>query len=72
MGNFINIPIPKSFKETLTDPIYGEEWREAIVEEITSLEANKTWVKEISPKDSNLISTKWVFTVKMGPDGSLE
>lgn len=72
IDNVINIPIPKSYKEALTDPVCGEEWREAIVEEITSLEANKTWIEEISPKDTNLISTKWVFTVKTEPDGSLE
>lgn len=70
--NVINIPIPKSYKEALTDPTYGEEWREAIFEEITSLEANTTWIEEIPPKDANLISTKWVFTVKTEPDGSLD
>ena len=36
------------------------------------LVANKTWVEEIKPRGANLVSIKWVFTVKTHPDGTLE
>ncbi|KAI1006874.1 hypothetical protein K3495_g1336 [Podosphaera aphanis] len=68
----INITIPRSYKEAINDPIHSEEWRDAITEETNSLKANGTWKEEITPKDVNLVSKKWVFTIKTNPDGSLE
>jgi Reverse transcriptase (RNA-dependent DNA polymerase) len=68
----IQIPIPKSYSAAVADPIYGPEWRAAIQEEIASLQANSTWVEEKVPKGTNLVSTKWVFTVKLQVDGTIE
>jgi len=68
----IQIPIPKSYSAAVADPIYGPEWRTAIQEEIASLQANSTWVEEKVPKGTNLVSTKWVFTVKLQVDGTIE
>jgi hypothetical protein len=68
----IRIPIPKSYSKAVTDPSYGPEWRAAIQEEINSLQANNTWVEEKVPENTNLVSTKWVFTVKLQPDGTVE
>ena len=68
----IRIPIPKSYSAAVTDPTYGPEWRAAIQEEIASLQANSTWVEEKVPKGTNLVSTKWVFTVKLQVDGTIE
>ena len=66
------IPIPQSYNEAVSDPEYGPHWQEAIEAEIQSLTANKTWIEEIRPKGCNEVSTKWVFTVKTNPDGSIE
>src|SRR5204863_3472244 len=66
------IPIPKSYSMAVTNPMYGLEWRAAIQEEIASLQANNTWVEEKAPKGTNLVSTKWVFTVKLQVDGTVE
>src|SRR5436190_3450289 len=66
------IPIPKSCSMAVTDPMYGPEWRATIQEEIASLQANNTWVEEKIPKGTNLVSTKWVFTVKLQVDGTVE
>jgi hypothetical protein len=56
-----------SFKEA----VYGSEsrkWKLAIEDQLRSLEANHTWEMVNKPKDMNLISTKWVFKVKMLPN----
>jgi hypothetical protein len=66
------IPIPKSYTAAINDPIYGDRWLAATVEEITSLNRNSTFREEIAPKGANLISAKWVFTVKSALDGSVE
>jgi hypothetical protein len=71
-GGTVDITIPKGYDEAINDPDHGAEWQSAIEEEIQSLVANGTWKEEKAPKGSNLVSTKWVFTIKTNADGSLE
>jgi hypothetical protein len=62
---------PTSFEEA----IHGREsrkWKLAIEDQLRSLEANHTWELVNKPKDTNLISTKWVFKVKMHPNGQID
>ncbi|KAI1001296.1 hypothetical protein K3495_g6903 [Podosphaera aphanis] len=63
-----DVPVPRSHKQAINDPIYGKMWKEAIEEEIRALMMNRTWEEIVTPADANLISTKWVFTVKLKPD----
>ena len=68
------VPIPRSYGEAINDPIYGQKWREAIHTELQALIKYRTW-KFIQKKEvlgKNLISTKWVFDVKIGIDGQIE
>jgi hypothetical protein len=67
-----NIPIPKSYNEAINDPIYAKQWKEAIQYEIGQLLTNNTWKEEVPPQGANLISTKWVFTLKFNVDGTLD
>jgi hypothetical protein len=60
----LGIKIPRTYKEAISDPQYGSEWKSPVDEEITSLVQNGTWEEHILPKNSNLVSTKWVFTIK--------
>ncbi|CAL1376492.1 unnamed protein product [Linum trigynum] len=48
------------------------EWDNAMIEEIDALEENETW--EVIPRtpDMSVVGCKWVFTVKLKPDGSLD
>jgi hypothetical protein len=66
------IHIPRTYKEAINDPKHAEQWRAAMAEEMLSLHANGTFQEVIPPKGSNLVSCKWVFTVKTTPNGSLE
>ncbi|KAI0999804.1 hypothetical protein K3495_g8395 [Podosphaera aphanis] len=47
-------------------------WRAAIEEELNSILSDKTWVEKIPPKRVNQVTSKWVFTVKMNSDGTVE
>ncbi|KAI0992340.1 hypothetical protein K3495_g15846, partial [Podosphaera aphanis] len=67
-----DVPIPRSYKQAIADPVYGKMWKKAIDEEIQALTLNQTWEEVFVPTDANLISTKWVFTVKLKPDGTLD
>ncbi|POS87671.1 hypothetical protein EPUL_001190, partial [Erysiphe pulchra] len=67
-----DVPIPRSYKDAIRDPVYGKMWKEAIDEELRALVENHTWEEVFIPTGANLISSKWVFTVKLKPDGPLD
>ncbi|CAM8921688.1 unnamed protein product [Rhodiola kirilowii] len=59
--------VPNSVSEALAH----SGWRDAMVEEMNALEANGTWVLTDLPPGTRSIGCKWVFTVKVNPDGSV-
>lgn len=65
--NLTEIETPSTYEEALE----GEnkiEWREAINEEITALNDNKTWEIVKLPANKALVDSKWVFKVKTTPN----
>nr|CAD1840511.1 unnamed protein product [Ananas comosus var. bracteatus] len=62
-----SVSVPKSVVEALSHP----GWRAAMEEEMMALDANSTWEPVPLPADKRAIGCKWVFTVKMNPDGSV-
>ncbi|BCR87868.1 uncharacterized protein ACHE_40432S [Aspergillus chevalieri] len=67
------IRIPKSYSEAVNDPIYGSKWKEAIHKELSTLISFGTW--ELIPRkeaEGTISSTRWVFDVKLGPDGRID
>lgn len=62
---------PSSFKEALAGPD-SENWQRAVDREIKAHEENETWTVVRIPKDSNLITSRWVFKRKTLSDGSLD
>lgn len=72
LSSIIEIPIPQTYKEAIEDKEYSKEWHEAIDTELKSLRENGTWEEQIPPPGANLVSTKWVFTVKYTSTGEIE
>ncbi|KAI0993191.1 hypothetical protein K3495_g14993, partial [Podosphaera aphanis] len=66
------IPIPRTYKEAINDKTHGPSWNRAILDEIDALVSNGTWEEHILPDGANTVSTKWVFTIKLKKDGSIE
>ena len=60
--------IPNTVSETLTK----REWKDAMREEMSALEKNKTWEIVERPKGKSIVDCKWIFTLKYKADGSLE
>jgi hypothetical protein len=52
----------------LKDP----NWLENLTEEYRALLGNDTWDLVPPPWNANIISGKWVFHLKLKPDGSLD
>lgn len=58
---------PVSFDEA----IVNKTWRKAMKEELVSIEKNETWELVELPANKRPISVKWVFKVKLNPNGSI-
>ena len=66
---------PGSYREAINDPIYSKQWKNAIQDELQSLEARSTW-RLLSttdlPAGQNVIGCRWVFKVKYSPNGQID
>lgn len=58
--------------ETYEEASQNSAWQKAMEEEITALEQNQTWELVPRPKDVKPISCKWVYKIKLHPDGSIK
>ena len=68
------IPIPKNRNEAMRSP-YAREWREAERQELASLKSLGCFEKvseKLARQHGKLVASKWVYTVKYNPDGSVQ
>ncbi|KAK2392639.1 putative mitochondrial protein [Trifolium repens] len=60
-----------------TEPLYvkaalkSKVWKEAMNEELRSIEKNKTWDLCNLPSDKKAIDVKWVYKAKQNPEGKI-
>ena len=62
------VSIPSNVQDALADP----KWRKAMNEEMEALQKNATWELVPLPKEMKPIGCRWVFTVKLKLDGSID
>lgn len=62
------ISIPKTVKEALSHP----GWRQAIIDEMTASKSSGTWKLVPLPPEKYIVGCRWVFTIKVGPDGQVD
>ena len=62
-----SISLPNTFQEALSHP----GWRSAMIEEMDALNGNGTWNLVHLPIGKEAIGCRWVFAVKVNPDGSV-
>lgn len=60
--------IPTSYNEAITHPL-KEYWIKAMVQEISSIHQNNTWVLADLPDNRKAIGCKWIFTIKNNEKG---
>ena len=60
-----SILLPNTFQEALSHP----GWRSAMIEEMDALNGNGTWNLVHLPTGKKAIGCRWVFAVKVNPDG---
>ena len=62
-----SIPLPKQVSKALAHP----GWRSAMIEEMNALTDNGTRDLVRLPTGKKAIGCRWVFIVKVNPDGSI-
>ena len=62
------VSTPKSTSEALSHP----SWKQAMAEEMDTLYSTDTWELVALPPDKSPVGCRWVYTVKVGPDGQID
>ncbi|KAL0558833.1 hypothetical protein IC582_003415 [Cucumis melo] len=62
-----SISIPKTVHEALSH----SSWQNVMIEEMTALDDNGAWHLVSRPAGKKAIGCKWVFSVKVNPDGTM-
>ena len=62
-----SISLPNTFQETLSHP----GWHSAMIEKMDALNGNGTWNLIHLPIGKKAIGCRWVFAIKVNPDGSV-
>lgn len=62
--------LPQSYHDAVPSPD-SPRWKEAMDNEIQSLEESNTWSLEELPADRKAIGGRWVFTHKVARDGQV-
>ena len=57
---------------TFEEAVQKEEWSNAMKEELTAIQRNKTWDLVDLPEGKKSIGVKWVFKTKFHANGSVE
>ena len=61
------VSIPRNVQEALNNP----DWKKAMNEEMEALQRNTTWELVPLPEGKKTVRFRWIFTVKLNPDGSI-
>ncbi|PRQ35290.1 putative RNA-directed DNA polymerase [Rosa chinensis] len=61
------VSIPSNVQDALTDP----KWTKAMNEEMEALQKNATWELVPMPVGKKTVGCRWVFTVKLNADGTI-
>ncbi|CAI5500568.1 unnamed protein product [Closterium sp. Naga37s-1] len=64
--NAPDIPTPRSYAEAIEGP-YSSQWQTAMDTQMASWKSTGTYVDEVPPPGSNIVSGMWIFRVKRPP-----
>ncbi|CAH9066949.1 unnamed protein product [Cuscuta europaea] len=68
ISHLSHICIPKTTHEALAHP----EWRKAMLAEMEALHSSGTWDLVPLPTGKSMVGCRWIYTVKVGPDGEID
>ncbi|CAL2255023.1 unnamed protein product [Prunus armeniaca] len=63
-----SLSTPSSVEEALMDP----NWKQAMNDEMQALQKNSTWELVPLPSGKRTVGCRWIYTIKLKTDGSIE
>lgn len=57
---------------TFEEAVKRQVWKDAMNEEYESIMKNDVWDVVSRPKDKSVVTSKWLYKIKHGADGSAE
>ncbi|RVW78990.1 Retrovirus-related Pol polyprotein from transposon RE1 [Vitis vinifera] len=63
---------PLLFRKSTHEALSHPGWRQAMVDEMDALHSNGTWDLVILPSGKSTVGCRWVYAVKVGPDGQVD
>ncbi|RVW88793.1 Retrovirus-related Pol polyprotein from transposon RE2 [Vitis vinifera] len=63
---------PLLFGKSTPEAIFHPDWRQTMVDEMIALHFNVTWDLVVLPSGKSTVGCRWVYTVKVGPDGQVD
>ena len=60
--------VPQSYQDAISSP-EANKWRDAMSEELNALWDNETYELTPPPEGRTSVGGKWVYAVKLGPNG---
>ncbi|RVW32653.1 putative mitochondrial protein [Vitis vinifera] len=62
---------PLLFGKSTHEALSHLGWRQAMVDEMAALHSNGTWDLVVLPSGKSTVGCRWVYAVKVGPDGQI-
>ncbi|RVW32142.1 Retrovirus-related Pol polyprotein from transposon RE1 [Vitis vinifera] len=74
LPNDLPIAVRKGTRSTLSthEALSHPGWRQAMVDEMAALHSNGTWDLVVLPSGKSTVGCRWVYAVKVGPDGQVD
>jgi hypothetical protein len=69
-GPDVDVHEPNTYQQAMASP-YNHHWKDATDNEMASHDKNGTWELVDMQPGMNVLSGKWVFKIKRGPDGNI-
>ncbi|RVW86900.1 Retrovirus-related Pol polyprotein from transposon RE1 [Vitis vinifera] len=66
------LPLTADIPIALRKDNRSTRWRQAMVDEMAALHSNDTWDLVVLPSGKSTVGCRWVYIVKVGPDGQVD
>ena len=68
LSSLSSMSVPKTIGEAMSH----SGWRQAMIDEMAALHSNSTWELVPLPPGKSTVGCRWIYTVKVGPDGQID
>ncbi|XP_061347139.1 uncharacterized mitochondrial protein AtMg00820-like [Gastrolobium bilobum] len=68
LSSLSSVYVPKTTGEALSHP----RWLQAMIDEMCALHGSGTWNLVPLPSEKSVVGCRWIFTVKVGPNGHVD